>query len=304
MSERKYSGDPIDMSWQTPPWQNDGETLDAYTSEGEGKLMTDDWAENATDREKLTEKEKAIIVAAANHPDVNSATKLAELASEDVSKGYPNNVLRRHWPDRYWGETYDEQIDTSDIDVEETRRRLLNGGSLRQIAAEKSMGRRRLSFIVRGVGQHDIPDCDVPPLEYNPDNKRWVCPDGCDEDVQTETDQDTELSDLSVEEIRRRALEGESATDIAASLDVSDAAIRRRLNGRYKIGQDSDIPVLEYDTSEQEWRIADDSEDEGEQTQRETPTPATPETRGDGAPTWVWAVLLAVVGWLVSKLLK
>jgi hypothetical protein len=317
MSERKYSGDPIDMSWQTPPWQNDGETLDAYTSEGEGKLMTENWPENATDPENLNDKQKRMILTAANHPDVNSPSKLIELSGTDVSTQYPHNTIKRHWPDRYWG--VGGGVETSnelDIDVEKLRQRLLDGASLNKLVKEYPLSQPRLSAIVRGE-EGVAPECETPPLKWlGGSEQRWAV---AGEDNPTPNNGHGASPgdiDVSVDKIRERALNGESAVEIADSVGVSDAPIRKRLKGQASYaGRDCDIPALEYSQGKG-WHIPDadepDTQDDAEETrdlttydgQHRQPTMPAKQRERQTPPRWAWAVLLVVAGWLASKLLK
>lgn len=306
MSKREYSGEPIDASWQTPPWQNDGETLDAYDSEGEGEIMTVDWPENATDPEELNDRQKKMILTAVNHPDVNSSTQLVELSGLDVSKHYPNYVLREFWPERYWAETLAHSgEDPDDITerVGELRQRLLDGDSLNQMTKEFSASQNELSRVVRGEVD-DLPDVEIPPLTYlHNSEQKWVI------DQREEKDGgDRAVVDTTVEELRERALNGEHATEIAESLDVTGSPVRKRLRGYQGFGADSDIPPLDYDVSTQEWYIPDDTAAEPTTTdtppKNDAPTTPTPDPARDGTPAWVWAVLVAVGAWIVSKVLR
>ena len=290
MSKRQYSGEPLDVSWQTPPWQNNGETLDAYDSEGDGEIMTIDWPENATDPDELNDKQKKMILTAVNYPDVDSPTQLVELSGLDVSKAYPQNVLSTHWPDRYW------VADNSEIDVDELRQRLLDGGSLNKLVKEYPASQKHLSRLARGEAD-DMPDCDIPPLTY-PHNseQKWVV------DESKEADENTPgVVDVTTEELRRRALNGEHATDIAESLGVSDAPIRKRLRGYDGYGADSDIPPLEFDRPTEEWYIAD-GEEESEKMESDVPESVTAETHQRSVPAWVWVVFGAFAMWVMSKL--
>jgi hypothetical protein len=315
MSERKYSGDPIDMSWQTPPWQNDGETLDAYTSEGEGELTTDNWPENATDPEKLNDKQKKMILTAANHPDVNSPSKLVELSGLDVASNYPNVIIKKHWQERYWADGDREGLNDIDIDVGTLRQRLLNGESTNDLVKEYSIGQARLSSIARGGGDVE-PECEIPPLEWlGGSEQRWAVAEenGCTSNSEDYTSAGD--IDVPIDELRERALNGETAVEIAESIGVSSAPIRKRLKGQLYTESDCDIPPLEHLTG-RGWYIPDtngsdvqdDAEDESssitsDEQHGQTTMPDKQRER-QTVPRWIWAALFVAIAWLVSKLLK
>jgi hypothetical protein len=317
MSEREYSGEPIDMSWQTPPWQNGGETLDAYDSEGDGKIMTDNWPANATDPEELNDKQEKMILTAANYPDIDSPSKLVELSGLDVSKAYPQTVLQKHWPERFWGASDAESFDELDISLEELRQHLLDGGSINGLVEKYQVGNKYISRLVRGEADNAT-DCDIPPLEWLGSEQRWVIDGGSDNNTPKDVDKSSPGEvDVTVDEIRRRALNGETAVEIAGSMGITDSPIRKRLRGYggYADG-DYDIPELEY-SRDHGWHIPGgdgetDIQDDGgkqtdlmthkEQAKRTVPTSDKPPA-DQTTPRWVWGVLLIVAAWVVSKIL-
>lgn len=302
MSKHEYNGDPIDASWQTPPWQNKGETLDAYDSDGDGEIMTTDWPENATDPEELNENQKKMILTAARYPSVNDREKLLELSGLDLSVHHPNYTLREHWPERYWNEGSSEDSVNAET-VDDIRQRLLDGESLNQLVKEYPFSQARLSRLVKGEAE-DMPDCDTPPVTYlHNSEQRWVT-----------AESDEPNGDIpgtvtaTVEELRERALNGEDAKEIAESFGVSSSAIRKRLRGYRNYGTDSDIPALEHDFTTREWYVPGDTEEESTTTDTtpkadESTTPMPDSTR-DGTPGWVWAIGVAAAAWIVSKLLR
>ena len=297
MSKHEYSGEPIDLSWNTPPWQNNGETLDAYNSEGDGKIMTVYWPENATDPDKLNDKQKKMILTAVKYPNVNSPTQLVELSGLDVEPSYAQNVLEPHWPERFWGANNSEPPVNLDVDVDRLRQRLLDGASLNKLAKEYSESQERLSQLVRGEAE-DTPDCDTPPLTYlNNSEQKWVVDESKEEDGDTPG-----MVEVTTEELRRRALDGEYAKEIAKSLGVSASAIRKRLRGKRGFGDESDIPALEFDFSTQEWYIPNYT-DEDADTATNVSEPDALKTHHVGVPAWAWVVAVAAVAWFVSKLL-
>lgn len=309
MSKREYSGEPIDGRWQTPPWQNDGETLDAYNSDGDGKLMTNDWPEGATDPEELNDKQKKIILTAARYPGVNSPTRLVELSGLDVNASYPQNVLEPHWPERFWGANNAEQ-DETDIDVEGLRQRLLDGGSLTKLVKEYPASQERLSKLVRGEAEETVVS-DIPPLEWlGNSEQRWVIPEEYyNEPVETNHDNDNRSTITEpISELRRRACAGETAQEIAEDHGVADRTIQKRLKGDYGDESEIDHPPLTHNG--ERWTTEEASDELSEETKQDLdeldqlvnqPKAEPPER---DVSVWVWAVFFAVAAWIGSKLFK
>lgn len=312
MSKHEYNGDPIDISWQTPPWQDSGETLNAYNSDGNGKITTTDWPENATDPEELNDQQKQMILTAVKFPNVNSPSELVELSGLDVSIAYPQDVLCAHWPERYWGDMPPDQDDEAEVNVDEVRQRLLDGGSISELKKEYRPGHKRLSRLVRGVAK-DTPECDTPPLEWLGGTEQcWIIPEEYyDGSVETNYDNENRVTITEpVSELRRRALAGESATEIANDHGVSDRTIRKRLKGQYADG-DPEVPPLEYNQSVNEWRMADGTfdDDEGEETSDTGPAHVEYDSRSQepgrsGASNWAWAAVVALLLWAASEFLS
>ena len=308
MSRIEYSGEPIDVSWQTPPWQNKGETLDAYDSEDGGKMTTVNWPENATDPDELNDKQKKMILTAARHPNVNSPTRLVELSGLDVSASYPHNVLKRHWPERFWGANNAQQRNDSDIDVEELRQRLLDGGSLNKLVKEYPASQERLSKLVRGEAERAV-ESDIPPLEWlGNSEQRWVVPEQYyDEPVETNHDNDNRATITEpISELRRRARDGETAQEIAEDHGVADRTIRKRLTGEYGDESEIDHPPLTY--TGEGWKVKKTADELSEETKQDLDeldrvlnSPEKDVSEAD-SPVWMWAIAGVAVGWVISKL--
>jgi hypothetical protein len=203
---KKYDGEPLDMSWQTAPWNNDGETIEAYDSSGDGEIMTVDWPENATDREMLNSNQQKIILTAAKYPDINNPDDILERSGLDMSDKYPNNVLRKHWPERYWGKTKGyanpninsgRDADENDVnqDVEEIRQRILNGETLREVARDYPVCKDTVSNVVRGKVS-DLPESEIPPLRWqNEGEQGWKVPSESETAGEQERETDSTMMD-------------------------------------------------------------------------------------------------------------
>lgn len=307
MSKRQYSGEPLDVSWQTPPWQNNGETLDAYDSEGDGEIMTIDWPENATDPDELNDKQKKMILTAVNYPDIDSPTQLVELSGLDVSPAYPQNVLEVHWPERFWGANNSEQSNDIDIDVTELRQRLLDGQSLNQLVKEYPASQEYLSRLVRGEVDN-MPNSDLPPLEWlGNSEQRWINPhEYYDEPIEANYDNANQATITEpISKLRERVLAGETAQDLAEDHGVAGRTIRKRLKGEYENTENPSVPPLKYDAGAGRWRIDNSGEDEDNPCDEIEPQTVRYEPsvkRQHSVPAWVWAVFGAFAMWVMSKL--
>jgi len=305
---KKYDGEPLDMSWQTAPWNNDGETIEVHDSNGDGKTMTIDWPENATPYDELNENQRQMIMTAARYPEVNSPQELLEKSGLDLSEHYPNYVLRQHWPERYWSDQPSNDVEPIKKKVGEIRQRLLDGESLNQLVKESDYNQQTLSKIARGE-YNDLPDCQIPPLKYAQDSRqKWV-------KIESELD--------DVKTLRQRAVNGETAVGLGDEFGVSAKTIRKKLKGKGKAGKDCDSPPLKYTQAngwQWDWENENQSQDkeadfetdsvtdsvtEDTETHSVTPDPVqhTPEPESSSLPAWVWAVVGAVFAWIVSKLL-
>jgi len=313
MSNKSYDGDPIDMAWSTPPWQNDGETLEAYDSDGDGKVMTNNWPENATDPDELNERQKKMILTAARYPTVDSPTQLVELSGLDVAPSYPQNVLEPHWPERFWGANNSdkhENLNEMTDQVDEVRKRLLEGDSLNQLIKEYPVSQDYLSRLVRGEID-GLTGCEIPPLSFHTGKQRWINPDQFyDESVETNYDNDNKASLTEpISELRRRALAGETAHEIANDHGVSDRTIRKRLKGDYS-EDDPNVGPLEYDKDSQRWRLVGADEDGTQQQtldREETPNMANSHTSNNQTnkrpiKTAFAALVALVFAWVAKRL--
>lgn len=83
--------------------------------------------ETATNRLRLNENQKNVLLTAARHPDVDDASELQRYAEiGGLSLENTSDVLREHWPERHWDEPAPDIEITAD-EVDEMRRRLCEG---------------------------------------------------------------------------------------------------------------------------------------------------------------------------------
>jgi len=92
-----YTGGVIDASWQTAPWNRDGETIEKATENEEGKITMTELPEEV-DVEELSENQEEIIRTAVRNVGLSCAQV------EDIvgfSRSYVARVLRNEAPEWY-----------------------------------------------------------------------------------------------------------------------------------------------------------------------------------------------------------
>jgi len=163
-SSREYNGEPLDMSWNTPPWANDGETVEASDDNREtGKMTTTDWPEAATPKEELTDKQQRIIKTAVKYPYLEYAGDLYEQSNLDeyVSRAYVAPVLTDHWREWFGKRASDgggkvqfgEDNGASKLteqDVIEIRKRAGGGESRRGISKDYPVSNAAIHKVIAG----------------------------------------------------------------------------------------------------------------------------------------------------------
>lgn len=186
---REYDGDPVDDSWQTAPWNREGETIEASDDDAhEGNMETIDWPENATSKEELNDDQITVIKAAAKYPDINSPSKLTRIAVGDkMSSGYSGNVLVRHWPERYWAGHEDARYSSNvtkgrdnaqkkltESRVKKIRKMALKGYSRQEIVEELDSNPHTSTVgdAIRGRTWDHVKS--PPPLEYDNSKNEYV----------------------------------------------------------------------------------------------------------------------------------
>lgn len=158
-----------------------GETIGGTTDDDKGDVKTEAWPDAATDPEELNDAQRAVIRAAVMNPEakyteINEAAGLAD----DYSKAYARVTLQGHWPEfveRRGNTGTETKLPNSDI--EDVRRRVIFGESASEIADEYDCSKVLVGKKVRGVSGDDS-DSDIPPLEWDNTEQKYVLPDGAD----------------------------------------------------------------------------------------------------------------------------
>lgn len=205
MAKREYNGPPLDGTGGhdgngTPPWANDGETVDATGSEDPGEMTTEDFD---FDQLQLNGEEGWIPTEeqVANAREILLSGKMSGGELADVY-GIPHAVLSNY------------------------------------------------------IGGKNHIDPEKPPAIEGDNNGSYTIK---QQDGPGETDADTDESDAHLEpeevaKMRERAIDGETASEIANDYTVSSRQIQRRLTGDGSTPSVGSPPELEYDRSEG-WRI-------------------------------------------------
>ena len=188
MSDTDYKGEPIDASWQTAPWNRDGETIEASDDDAhEGNMETIDWPENATPKEELNDDQIAVIKEAAKYPNINTPTKLTQIAVGDKrAYSYSSSVISTHWPERYWVDDSndddendsgnsglsDSRVKSTPEKVKTVRKRALSGESASKISEDYDASKWTVQGWIKG--DHGSTVKSPPPLEYDSHKGRYV----------------------------------------------------------------------------------------------------------------------------------
>jgi len=92
-----YSGGVIDASWQTAPWNQDGETIPKETENQEGEIsMTE--LPSEVNKDELTDLQEKIIRTAVRNPEL-STSQIDGVV--ECGKHYSSNVLAEKVPSWY-----------------------------------------------------------------------------------------------------------------------------------------------------------------------------------------------------------
>jgi len=272
MPERQYDGTPIDLTWNNGPWANDGETVDATNNE-DGNMITIEWPDNATDPEELNEDQRNVIRIAARNPDIDNYVKIQEMAGlENKSSSYAREVLQAHWPERC-SKIPGKSGVLTDREVDKARIALNNGESVRWLADHFDVSEQTVRRAARGVLAYDGVDCKTPPLKY--ENEKWSVKYTADEHDSGKQEVSKPYPTATVDAWRKRALNGDSATEMANEYEgVWGADISMALRGDSNVDGQPTQPELEWDNSNQEWLK---KESEGDATNEQTEIDETEE---------------------------
>jgi len=307
---REYDGDPVDMSWDTAPWNNDGETIEASDDNAEEHNMdTIEWPENATPKEELNDDQIAVIKKAARYPTFENSRKLTRLACSDRSNAYAASVLANHWPERYWNDAkgHGKVKELTENEIVKARKMALEGYNQTQMSQEIGGSKKAIGSAVRG----DPPNGGVaspPPLEYNYEEQGYSAkkPQNKDSKAPQQEKQSTltpSEEPYRIQKMREMALEGMGREEIAKEFGTGVKSVGRRLRG--DVGFDIESPPpLEYDYSEGQYvksgksdpdevrkEAEDDTPEQPENTGYEPHTPTEPDTPG----AWAYVAVVAVV---------
>jgi len=294
MSKREYTGSPIDLTWNSGPWANNGETISATTDDDTGSMTTEDWPEGATPKEELNDDEIAVIKTASKSRDITTLVGVSHAADIDRSESYANYVLKKHWPEgkqqimergcndntRAWA----NEKGSKPIEMVETfRKEALNGSTAVEIAEKHGVGATTVKELLRG--NRNSLNSKIPRLRHttNGAGGKWV--------IATE---DSRLPLDHVEKVRSRILDGEKVYQIAGDYEVGPSEVYKAVVGMGKYESvNAPTPPLESDGSglDSEWYVPEsetEAESDVEQEQAEIqetepePEPMTTETTHTG----------------------
>jgi hypothetical protein len=271
MSKRQYDGSPIDITWNNGPWANDGETVDATNNE-DGNMITIEWPDNATDPEELNEDQRNVIRIAARNPDIDNYNKIQKMADVDKNESYAAWVLREHWPERHVRKGYGT-LALSNREVDKTRIALNNGETVSWLSDHFDVTKQTVRRAAKGSQAYNSVDCKTPPLKNKSGD--WSIKHTSDENDSSEQGVSKPYPTATVDAWRKRALNGDTATEIADEYEgVWPADISMALRGDSNVDGQATQPELEWDNSNQEWLK---KESEGDATNEQTEIDETEE---------------------------
>jgi hypothetical protein len=325
--QREYDGEPLDMTWDSGPWANDGETVEA-TNGDHGTMKTIEWPDGATDPEELNEDQQKVIMAAVRNPNIDSWKTLTELSGVDKTRAYSHSVLREHWPEGYENVKRQPRLNhdeykISQHELAEMRRQALDGKSTRELSDEFGIAKSSTLCALKGTQEYGNRTCSVPPLEYDGygSGGEWVL-----EDEGTKSDTDHQRPETP-DEVRELLLNGYSVNKIVKEFGGSSKQYRRFAHERPDESE-WEYPPLEFDDgSDQCWKpqseiepsvvskndsdskntdTKDKNAPESEPTLEGQTVSKQPTTPDGGLPKRTAAVVVGVtlaVVWLVKRLL-
>jgi len=276
MSNRKYEGDPIDMTYSH--LSESGETVGGTSEDDEGNVTTDNWPSAAPPRDELNEDYVKVIEAAADPArSWDSVMALAKDVVPNRAGTYANTVLSVHWPEKYQEMKDDRSTVHNDQnraalapdEVVAARERVLDGEIPSEVVREYPVKVPTLRHYLRGKKAVD-PD-SPPALSYNheagwhiqgTEPEQNELQESSDYAENRQRGPDAALTPEQVAEARRRALAGEPATEIATEYPVAPRAMQRYIGGDQDIDPD-DPPALTHVAGEG-WVVDDETGDQDE----------------------------------------
>lgn len=298
MPKREYNGPPLDGTGGhdgngTPPWANDGETVDATDPEDPGEMTTeqfslDDVRMNGEEWKPTTEQ-----VANARRVLLSGKMSGTELADAygigstqlsryvrgkgDVHADEPGPIEYDRGKEQYVVSDTGQQ-DPRD-EVREMRQRALDGEAATEIAEDYDCHSRTVQRRLRGDDFADV--TSPPPLEFDRGEQQYVPQDAFRDESGPDALTGYKLqagewnaTAAEVAAARRLLLDGKmSATALAELLGASQGVLSFYLRGEKDIDPD-DPPAIEYDQSAGEYVTKENRDPSVENAEQET-------TRGD-----------------------
>jgi len=228
-------------------------------------METIDWPENATPKEELNDDQIAVIKAAAKYPNINTPTKLTQIAVGDKrAYSYSSSVISTHWPERYWvndsndddendsgnSGLSDSRVKSTPEKVKTVRKRALSGESASKISEDYDASKWTVQGWIKG--DHGSTVKSPPPLEYSKKKNQYVALE--ERESQTEKDaleqskpRTQTLTETDVKQAREMALGGNDRAQIAEFMDENISTVGDALRGTTWEHIKSP-PPLEYDS--------------------------------------------------------
>jgi len=288
--QREYDGEPLDMTWDSGPWANDGETVDA-TDSTNGTMTTIEWPDGATDPEELNDDQRKVIRTAARNLDVETMRDIQDIAGVDKNESYAAGVLREHWPEKHKILTGDsEGMALSDREIDKVRIALLNGESTRWLTTHFDVSQDTIARAAKGYAPFGSVDCKTPELEHTTGdaNGQWILrSQGGESNTASKENISQPYPTATVDAWRKQALNGKDATAISDEYDhLWPADVAAALRGDALTDGEPTQPKLEWDNSSREWVTTElDAEQQTIESDTNTEGEPEPEPQPESEPT-------------------
>jgi len=284
------------MAWNSGPWANNGETVDATETEN-GQIQT---TMTNTEHTEISSPNSVPVATAdairkallngktaqtlsENYP--YSAAGISEIAKRnDVVDGSPTQP-KTEWRNNQigWVEADNENDDLTPRDSKPAqakyiRSKLLDGNNYSDLVDE-GFEHWQVKKAAKGLEEFDGIDCDIGPLEYKGggDTPTWVETDSGRDNKEKGLNSFGKLfNESEVAELRKRLLEGETGPQIAEEYNCTKKPIYNaaRGDGEYS-GLDVTPCELKYEGHGQrgEWIIRDGQEAKNTETKDKSAEP-------------------------------